>query len=185
MAFIYGVIASNWNLSLGYTGILNFGHLAFEVDDIYAVCEKLSAGGVTILRPPRDGRMAFVRSPDQISVELLQKGEAQPVKEPWARDVAASTVGEALKGADFFLGLSVPGVCTAEDLKTMADKPIIFLTAHDDSEGVVLGFEAGGADYVTKPFRKDGLLARGVQLRGARSAETHAGNRQCPAVDRK
>ena len=62
----------------------NFGHLAFEVDDIYALCDRLMKAGVTINRPPRDGRMAFVRSPDNISIELLQKGEAQPKKEPWA-----------------------------------------------------------------------------------------------------
>lgn len=62
----------------------NFGHLAFAVDDIYAACQKLMDGGVAINRPPRDGRMAFVRSPDNISVELLQKGAAQPPKEPWA-----------------------------------------------------------------------------------------------------
>ena len=61
----------------------NFGHLAFEVDDIYATCEKLERAGVVINRPPRDGRMAFVRSPDNISVELLQKGAAQAPKEPW------------------------------------------------------------------------------------------------------
>jgi lactoylglutathione lyase len=60
-----------------------FGHLAYEVEDIYAACEKLKAGGVTINRPPRDGRMAFVRSPDNISVELLQKGGALPPAEPW------------------------------------------------------------------------------------------------------
>lgn len=62
----------------------NFGHLAYEVDDIYAVCERLMRGGVTINRPPRDGRMAFVRSPDNISIELLQAGKALPVAEPWA-----------------------------------------------------------------------------------------------------
>jgi lactoylglutathione lyase len=62
----------------------NFGHLAFEVDDIYATCERLSKGGVTINRPPRDGRMAFIRSPDNISVELLQKGQPKPKQEPWA-----------------------------------------------------------------------------------------------------
>jgi len=62
----------------------NFGHLAFEVDDIYATCQKLMDSGVTINRPPRDGRMAFVRSPDNISIELLQKGEAQASAEPWA-----------------------------------------------------------------------------------------------------
>jgi len=62
----------------------NFGHLAYQVDDIYAVCQRLMDNGVTINRPPRDGRMAFVRSPDNISVELLQKGDALPVQEPWA-----------------------------------------------------------------------------------------------------
>ena len=67
-----------------YGGARNFGHLAFAVDDIYAACERLQAHGVTINRPPRDGRMAFVRSPDQISIELLQAGEALPPKEPWA-----------------------------------------------------------------------------------------------------
>ena len=77
-------LTHNWDQPDPYTGGRNFGHLAFAVDDIYAMCEKLSEGGVTILRPPRDGRMAFVRSPDQISVELLQKGEALAIKEPWA-----------------------------------------------------------------------------------------------------
>ena len=62
----------------------NFGHLAFRVDDIYALCEHLRASGVTINRPPRDGHMAFVRSPDGHSVELLQRGDAQPPREPWA-----------------------------------------------------------------------------------------------------
>ena len=62
----------------------HFGHLAYEVDDIYAMCAHLRDNGVTINRPPRDGRMAFVRSPDNISVELLQKGDAQPPREPWA-----------------------------------------------------------------------------------------------------
>jgi len=62
----------------------NFGHLAFEVDDIYATCEKLQKSGVTINRPPRDGYMAFVRSPDNVSIELLQKGDAKPPQEPWA-----------------------------------------------------------------------------------------------------
>ncbi|MCG8592088.1 MAG: VOC family protein [Proteobacteria bacterium] len=66
------------------TGGRNFGHLAYQVEDIYATCQRLVEGGVQILRPPRDGRMAFVRSPDQISVELLQKGEALPPAEPWA-----------------------------------------------------------------------------------------------------
>ena len=62
----------------------NFGHLAYQVDDIYAACQKLMDGGVVINRPPRDGRMAFVRSPDNVSIELLQKGDALPVQEPWA-----------------------------------------------------------------------------------------------------
>ena len=61
----------------------NFGHLAYEVDDIYALCQKLMDAGVTINRPPRDGHMAFVRSPDNVSVELLQKGDALPQQEPW------------------------------------------------------------------------------------------------------
>ena len=62
----------------------NFGHLAYRVDDIYALCQKLMDAGVTINRPPRDGHMAFVRSPDDISIELLQKGDALPPQEPWA-----------------------------------------------------------------------------------------------------
>ena len=73
----------NWDPE-PYTGGRNFGHLAYEVSDIYATCEQLMAGGVTINRPPRYGRMAFVRSPDKISSELLQKGDALEVKEPWA-----------------------------------------------------------------------------------------------------
>ena len=72
----------NWDPE-PYPGGRNFGHLAYEVSDIYATCEQLMAGGVTINRPPRDGRMAFVRSPDQISIELLQKGDALEPKEPW------------------------------------------------------------------------------------------------------
>jgi lactoylglutathione lyase len=76
-------LTHNWDQEAPYSVGRNFGHLAFAVDDIYAACEKLAASGVTILRPPRDGRMAFVRSPDQISVELLQKGDALPAKEPW------------------------------------------------------------------------------------------------------
>jgi lactoylglutathione lyase len=73
----------NWDPE-DYTGGRNFGHLAYEVDDIYALCQKLMDEGVTINRPPRDGNMAFVRSPDNISVELLQKGKPLPVQEPWA-----------------------------------------------------------------------------------------------------
>ena len=73
----------NWDPE-DYGGARNFGHLAFEVDDIYATCARLEAGGVTIARPPRDGRMAFVRSPDNISIELLQKGGALAPAEPWA-----------------------------------------------------------------------------------------------------
>ncbi len=72
----------NWDPET-YLGGRNFGHLAYEVSDIYATCEQLMSGGVTINRPPRDGRMAFVRSPDQISIELLQKGDALELKEPW------------------------------------------------------------------------------------------------------
>ncbi len=74
----------NWDQSEEYTFGRNFGHLAYSVDDIYDTCARLEAGGVTILRPPRDGRMAFVRSPDQISIELLQKDGALPPEEPWA-----------------------------------------------------------------------------------------------------
>jgi len=73
----------NWDPEQ-YSGGRNFGHVAYEVDDIYALCSKLMKAGVTINRPPRDGRMAFVRSPDNISVELLQKGDALPKAEPWA-----------------------------------------------------------------------------------------------------
>jgi len=72
----------NWDAE-DYGGARNFGHLAYAVDDIYAVCQRLKEGGVTINRPPRDGRMAFVRSPDQISIELLQKGKALAPAEPW------------------------------------------------------------------------------------------------------
>ncbi len=74
----------NWDGDEGYGSARNFGHLAFAVDDIYALCEHLQGMGVTINRPPRDGHMAFVRSPDLISVELLQKGNALPEREPWA-----------------------------------------------------------------------------------------------------
>jgi len=73
----------NWDPE-AYAGGRNFGHLAFQVDNIYAACQRLADGGVTINRPPRDGRMAFVRSPDGISIELLQKGNALPKQEPWA-----------------------------------------------------------------------------------------------------
>ena len=73
----------NWDPET-YSGGRNFGHLAYAVDDIYATCERLQRAGVTINRPPRDGRMAFVRSPDGISVELLQAGDALPAREPWA-----------------------------------------------------------------------------------------------------
>ena len=73
----------NWD-SEDYGSARNFGHLAFEVDDIYALCARLQAAGVVIARPPRDGQMAFVRSPDLISVEFLQKGAPLPKKEPWA-----------------------------------------------------------------------------------------------------
>lgn len=73
----------NWDTET-YEGGRNFGHLAYEVDDIYAQCQKLMDAGVVINRPPRDGYMAFLRSPDNISIELLQKGSPLPVQEPWA-----------------------------------------------------------------------------------------------------
>ena len=76
-------LTHNWD-EAGYAGGRNFGHLAFQVDDIYATCERLVEGGVTINRPPRDGHMAFVRTPDAISIELLQKGARLPPAEPWA-----------------------------------------------------------------------------------------------------
>jgi lactoylglutathione lyase len=72
----------NWDPEV-YTGGRNFGHLAYEVDDIYVTCQRLLDKGVTLNRPPRDGRMAFVRSPDKVSIELLQKGEPLPPAEPW------------------------------------------------------------------------------------------------------
>ena len=72
----------NWDPEV-YTGGRNFGHLAYEVDDIYATCDKLMKAGITINRPPRDGKMAFIRSPDNISIELLQKGNPKPPAEPW------------------------------------------------------------------------------------------------------
>jgi lactoylglutathione lyase len=73
----------NWDPE-DYGGGRNFGHLAYAVDDIYALCQQLMEAGVTINRPPRDGHMAFVRSPDGISIELLQKGGSLPAQEPWA-----------------------------------------------------------------------------------------------------
>lgn len=73
----------NWD-SEDYTGGRNFGHLAYEVDDIYETCERLMGSGITINRPPRDGRMAFIKSPDGISIELLQKGEPKAAAEPWS-----------------------------------------------------------------------------------------------------
>ena len=73
----------NWDPET-YTGGRNFGHLAFETEDIYALCQRLADAGVTINRPPRDGHMAFVRSPDNISIELLQRGDDLPPQEPWA-----------------------------------------------------------------------------------------------------
>ena len=76
-------LTHNWDPE-NYTGGRNFGHLAFEVDDIYATCQRLMDSGVTINRPPRDGNMAFVKSPDNISIELLQKGPAKEKAEPWA-----------------------------------------------------------------------------------------------------
>ena len=81
----------NWDQAEAYTVGRNFGHLAYEVDDIYDFCEKIQSMGVVISRPPRDGRMAFVRSPDSISIELLQKGKPLPPKEPW---VSMPNIGE-------------------------------------------------------------------------------------------
>ena len=74
----------NWGSEEDYGSARNFGHLAFRVDDIYATCTHLQSIGVTINRPPRDGHMAFVRSPDLVSIELLQKGDSLPPREPWA-----------------------------------------------------------------------------------------------------
>lgn len=76
-------LTHNWDPET-YIGGRNFGHLAFGVDDIYAFCERLQAHGVTINRPPRDGYMAFVRSPDQISIEILQNGDPLPPRQPWS-----------------------------------------------------------------------------------------------------
>lgn len=72
----------NWD-EKGYDGGRNFGHLAYRVEDIYSLCERLMKAGITINRPPRDGHMAFIRTPDNISIELLQRGDALPPKEPW------------------------------------------------------------------------------------------------------
>ncbi len=80
----------NWD-EKDYAGGRNFGHLAFAVDDIYAVCDQLRSAGVTISRPPRDGHMAFVRTPDKISIELLQRGAPLPPREPW---ISAQNIGE-------------------------------------------------------------------------------------------
>ncbi|MDP6215594.1 MAG: VOC family protein [SAR324 cluster bacterium] len=74
----------NWKQNEPYSNGENFGHIAYGVENIYKFCEKLQNNGVTILRPPKDGKMAFVRSPDKISVELLQIGEPLPIQEPWA-----------------------------------------------------------------------------------------------------
>lgn len=74
----------NWDQEEDYSVGRNFGHLAFSVENLYDYCQKLMDKGVTILRPPRDGHMAFIRTPDQISIELLQQGENLPVQEPWA-----------------------------------------------------------------------------------------------------
>ena len=74
----------NWGQNEPYSGGDNFGHVAYSVENIYDYCEKLKKKGVTILRPPRDGKMAFIRSPDQISIELLQQGDPLPIQEPWS-----------------------------------------------------------------------------------------------------
>lgn len=80
----------NWDAE-EYSGGRNFGHLAYAVPDIYAACQRLQEGGVTINRPPRDGRMAFVRTPDGISIELLQEGDALAPREPWASMASSGT----------------------------------------------------------------------------------------------
>jgi lactoylglutathione lyase len=84
-------LTHNWDQAEPYTHGRNFGHVAYEVDDIYAACQRFVDLGYTISRPPRDGRMAFVRSPDLVSVELLQQGEGLPAREPWA---SMPSVGE-------------------------------------------------------------------------------------------
>ena len=84
-------LTHNWDQADAYTFGRNFGHVAYEVDDIYAACQRFVDLGYAISRPPRDGHMAFVRSPDKISVELLQKGESLPPVEPW---VSMANVGE-------------------------------------------------------------------------------------------
>ena len=81
----------NWDQMEPYNGGRNFGHLAFEVENIYQFCEQLQKQGVTILRPPRDGRMAFIRSPDQISIEILQRGKSLSPQEPW---ISMLNIGE-------------------------------------------------------------------------------------------
>lgn len=83
-------LTHNWD-ETGYQGGRNFGHLAYGVDDIYASCRRLAEAGVTINRPPRDGRMAFIRTPDNVSIELLQNGDSLPAQEPWA---SMENVGE-------------------------------------------------------------------------------------------
>jgi lactoylglutathione lyase len=84
-------LTHNWDNKDGYPGGRNFGHVAYEVDDIYAACQRFVDLGCTISRPPRDGHMAFVRSPDLISVELLQRGESKPPAEPW---ISMKNIGE-------------------------------------------------------------------------------------------
>jgi lactoylglutathione lyase len=84
-------LTHNWDQSEPYTGGRNFGHVAYAVGNVYEVCERLQAAGVTVVRPPRDGRMAFVRSPDGISVELLQDGPALEPREPW---LSMPSIGE-------------------------------------------------------------------------------------------
>ena len=84
-------LTCNWDQEEPYTVGRNFGHLAYSVENIYQLCEELQNKGVTILRPPRDGKMAFIRSPDQISVELLQEGDPLPPQEPW---LSMSSQGE-------------------------------------------------------------------------------------------
>jgi lactoylglutathione lyase len=77
-------LTHNWDFEGAYDGGRNFGHLAYRVENVYETCRRLMDAGITINRPPRDGRMAFVRTPDDISIELLQQGEALPAQEPWS-----------------------------------------------------------------------------------------------------
>jgi lactoylglutathione lyase len=108
-------LTHNWDHDGGYDGGRNFGHLAYRVEDIYATCQRLMDAGVTINRPPRDGRMAFVRTPDAISIELLQQGEALPAQEPWSSmGISAHGRGRPHPGAQRQLRVAGPRACLRE-----------------------------------------------------------------------